>query len=152
MVRLRRFARMRARGSRVRQSCGLAILFASLVVVAPGQSSARTPRPAGHHRLHRHIIRHAAPQPLRLRLPAADDFSNAGADGRDVAIGAPFSIDDRPSTSIDYRLAPRGPIGSVGLLRHPGGPQGLAPTNGPSSSLRRGYPEVNAGAKLSYPF
>ncbi|HLZ82413.1 MAG TPA: hypothetical protein VKQ54_02525 [Caulobacteraceae bacterium] len=73
--------------------------------------------------------------------------------GSDVPIGAPPAIDDRPPTSIDYRLARRGPIGSVGLLRRPGDLQGLpSAAGGPSSNLRRGYPEVNAGAKLSYPF
>ena len=88
-----------------------------------------------------------------LRLPAADDFSDARAGEGDVAIGTPASIGDRPPTSIDYRLAPRGPIGSVGLLRRPGDTQGLPPAiSGSSSNFRRGYPEVNAGAKLSYPF
>jgi hypothetical protein len=129
----------------------VAILAATVVAMAPAQSSARPTRPGRHHPRH-HLVRNAARQPLRLRLPTADDFSD-GRDGvREVAVASPLSVGDRPRTAIDYRLAPRGPVGSLGLLR-PSDTHAAPPaTDGPAASLRRGYPEVTAGAKVNYPF
>ena len=143
---------MRARGCNVGLLCRIVTLVALAAATVPEQSLARTSRAAGRHRLHHHLDRHVARQSFRLRLPAADDFSNARADRWDVAIATPASVGDDPRTSIDYRLARRGPVGSVGLLR-PGDPRAVPPAYvGPAASLRRGYPEVTAGAKLSYPF
>ena len=149
---LRRFAGMRTRGPQLGLFCRLAILAATIVAVAPGPSSARTPRPAARHHLRHRLVRHTARQPLRLRLPAADDFSDGWVGGRDVAFASPEPVGDRAQTAIDYRLAPRGPVGSLGLLR-PRETHAVPPAYvGPAASLRRGYPEVTAGAKLSYPF
>jgi hypothetical protein len=138
-----RFARMRARGFDVR----VVMLAATVIVMVPIQSSAREMRVAARHHLPRHRPgRPAAGQPPRLHIPATDDFSDASAGGRELAIATPPSIGDHPRTAIDYQLAPRGPVGSVGLLR---------PSDtrvAPGAGLRRGYPEVTAGAKLSYPF
>jgi hypothetical protein len=64
-----------------------------------------------------------------------------------VAIGAPAFLADHPVTAIDYPLARRGPVGTVGLLR-----QGDSQAPPPAASLPHGYPEVSAGVKLSYPF
>jgi hypothetical protein len=141
---------MRARGPQVRLFIQVAILAATVVAMAPAQSSAKTARPARHHPRH-HLVRHATRQPFRLRLPTADDFSGARAANRDVAVASSASVYDRPRMTIDYRLAGRGPVGSVGLL-HPSDTQRAPAYVGPAASLRRGYPEVDAGAKLSYPF
>ena len=149
---LRRFAAMRTRGSQVRLFCRLAILAATIVAVVPEQSSARTPRPAARHHSRHRLVRHAARQPFRLRLPAADDFSDGWGGGGDVAFASPEPVGDRAQTAIDYRLAPRGPVGSLGLLRPSDTHTAPPPYAGPATSLRRGYPEVTAGAKLSYPF
>jgi hypothetical protein len=149
---LRRFAGMRTRGSQLRLFCRLAILAATIVAVVPQQSSAGTQRPAARHHLRHRLVRHAARQPLRLRLPAADDFNDGWAGGRDVAFALPEPVGDRAQTAIDYRLASRGPVGSLGLLR-PSDTHAAQPAYaGPAATLRRGYPEVTAGAKLSYPF
>jgi hypothetical protein len=143
---------MRARGCNVGLLCRVATLVVVATTTVPEQSLARASRAAAHHRFHHHLERHAARLPLRLRLPAADDFSNARADDRQVVIATPASVGDDPRTSIDYRLTRQGPVGSVGLLR-PGEPRAVPPAYvGPAASLRRGYPEVTAGAKLSYPF
>jgi hypothetical protein len=135
----------------MRLFCGLAILAVTIVVI-PDQSVARGSHPAGHHRVRRHPARQAASRPLRLRLPAQDDFSGRGDGWKEFAVGSPASVDGSPRTAIDYRLAPRGPVGSFGLLR-PSDTHGAPLQNvGPASTLRHGYPEVTAGAKLSYPF
>ncbi len=149
---LRRFSGVRTLGSQFGLIYRLAILAATIVAVAPEQSSARTPQPAArHHPRHRPAPR-ATSQPLRLRLPAADDFSDVGGRGRDVAFASPEPVGERAPTAIDYRLAPRGPVGSLGLM-HPSDAHAASPAYvGPAGNLRRGYPEVTAGAKLSYPF
>ena len=143
---LRRFSGVRTLGSQFGLIYRLAILAATIVAVAPEQSSART------HHLRHHLVRPAPRQPLRLRLPAADDFSDVGGRGRDVAFASPEPVGERAPTAIDYRLAPRGPVGSLGLM-HPSDAHAASPAYvGPAGNLRRGYPEVTAGAKLSYPF
>ena len=54
--------------------------------------------------------------------------------------------------AIDYRLVPRGPVGSLGLLRPNDTVAAPAYNAGADAALRRGYPQVTAGARLSYPF
>ena len=147
-----RFTRMGARGLQVRLLFQVAILAATVVAVVPPPSSAKTPRPAAHHRSRHRLARREALLPLRLRLPAADDFSADWGGDKDVAIASPRSVDDGPRTAIDYQLTRGGPVGSFGLLRA-GDTQAVPPaTDGPAASLRRGYPEVTAGANLRYPF
>jgi hypothetical protein len=151
--RSRRSTDMRARGSRLILLCRLAILAATVVAIAPGQPSARTTRGSGHHHVRHRLVRPAAPQPFRLHLPAPDDFGGRDDGWREFAIGAPASVGEAPRTAIDYRLVSHGPIGSLGLLRHHSDPRAVPPDSvGPASTLRRGYPEVTAGAQLAYPF
>jgi hypothetical protein len=129
-----------------------ATLAAAVVGVGLQPAWGRIPAATVHHHYRHRPVHQAAPQPWRLRLPAADDFSNERGGDRDFGFAPPPSFRDRPPTAIDYELAPRGPVGSVGLL-HPGDTHAAASTNlGQTTTLRRGYPEVTAGAKLSYPF
>jgi hypothetical protein len=133
-------------------SLQVAVLAAAAVGVAFEPALARTPAPTVHHHLRRHPARHAQPQPLQLRLPAADDFGAARSGDGYSGFAPSSSFSDRRQTAIDYRLAPRGPVGSLGLLRSSATPS-VAPTSvGQGSALRHDYPEVDAGAKLSYPF
>jgi hypothetical protein len=143
---------MGARWSRSSLSLQVAALAVALVGVGPEPAGARTQGATAHHHHQRRLVRHIEPQPLRLRLPAADDFSDARGGNGDFGFAPSPSFSDRPPAAIDYRLAPRGPVGSLGLLR-PSDTRAESPTNlDPSSGLRRGYPEVDAGAKLNYPF
>jgi hypothetical protein len=152
LSRSRRSAHMRTRGSRLILLCRLTALAATVVAIAPGQPSARTSRGSGHYHVRHRPVRPAISPPFRLHLPAPDDFGGRDDGWREFAIGAPASVGEAPRTAVDYRLASHGPIGSLGLLRHSSTRAAPPDSVGPASTLRRGYPEVTAGAQLAYPF
>jgi hypothetical protein len=129
-----------------------ASLAAALTGVGLQPAWGRTLSGTAHHHARHRPVRQAAAPPLRLRLPAPDDFSDGRSGERDFGFAPASSFDDRPPTAVDYRLTPHGPIGSLGLLR-PSSSYAAPSTNvGQGSASRYGYPEVTAGAKLNYPF
>jgi hypothetical protein len=92
-------------------SLQVAVLAAATLGAGFQPAEARSSPPAAHHHSRRHSVRHIQPQPLRIRLPAADDFSDARSGGGDFGFDPPPSFSARPPTAIDYRLATRGPVG-----------------------------------------
>jgi hypothetical protein len=89
---------------------------------------------------------------LRLRLPISA-FS-AAPDGSARAYSALLAPADhgRLTTTIDYRLAPSGPVGSVGLQSLKDGPVIDPSEMNRAAAAGRGVPEATVGARLSYHF
>ena len=100
-----------------------------------------------------------APEPsgggrlLGLRLPFSGFGTSMDSTGSRYSLALKPADHGRLSTAIEYRLSPRGPIGSLGLQTARDGPNIPSEEfNNATAALGVRGPEAKIGARLSYRF
>jgi hypothetical protein len=90
---------------------------------------------------------------LGLRLPIIGFATSMDSAGRTYSVMMNPADHGRLTTTIEYRLSPRGPIGSLGLQTAGDGPA-LQPyeVNNAAAGLGPHGPEAKVGARISYRF
>jgi len=101
----------------------------------------------------------AAPQPARpgrllgLRLPISGFATSMDSTGRSYSVVMNPADHGRLTTTIEYRLAPRGPTGSLGLQTANDGPALQSyEINSAAAGLGPHGPDARIGARFSYHF
>jgi len=89
---------------------------------------------------------------LKLRLPIGGFDTSHDSAGTSYSVSLVPMDRGRISTTIDYRLSPRGPIGSVGLERDGDGPSIDPEEVNRAAALGPNGPEAKVGMRLSYHF
>jgi hypothetical protein len=100
-----------------------------------------------------------SPQPSRpgrllgLRLPISGFATSVDSAGQAYSVVMNPADHGRLTTTLEYRLSPRGPIGSLGLQTATDGPA-IQPyeVNNAAAALGPHGPEAKIGARFSYHF
>lgn len=137
-----------------RLSLCLAFL-APLVAMTPGPCRAQSAAWPGTARASSSL----APQPaipgrlLGLQLPISGFATSMDSTGRRYVVALKPADHGRLTTTIEYRMSPGGPIGSLGLQTARDGPE-LQPydVNNAAAALGPHGPETKIGARVSYHF
>lgn len=90
---------------------------------------------------------------LGLRLPFSGFGTSIDSTGRRYSLAIRPAVHGRLTTAIEYRLSPRGPIGSLGLQTTRDGPD-IEPYefNNAAVGLGSRGPEARVGARIAYRF
>jgi hypothetical protein len=90
---------------------------------------------------------------LGLRLPFSGFAASMDSTGRAYSLAMRPADHGRLTTTIEYRMSPRGPIGSLGLQTARDGPD-IQPNevNNAAAALGPHGPEAKIGARISYRF
>jgi hypothetical protein len=126
--------------------------MAFLVTVGPGRSAAQTATPAGSVGGHQDLAHAAAQGVAWSGRPMVRLSVQTTGSIRDYALSFSPAKAGGLTTTLDYRIVPKGPIGSFGVQANDHS-RDLDPVYlSPAAAMGFERPEVIVGARLSYRF